>query len=125
MHINIHYLEDVKDRFNDCVLIGDKGYLSRTYQRDLFETRAIKLETPMRHNQTKPKLFHPIFRRARKRIETLYSQLCDQFMIRRNYAKSFTGFATTIVAKITALTLIQLFNKQEGNNINNLKIVVA
>jgi len=29
------------------------------------------------------------FRKTRKRIETLFSQLCDQFLIRRNYAKSF------------------------------------
>jgi len=35
-----------------------------------------------------------IFRKSRKRIETLFSQLCDQFMIRRNYAKSFQGFKT-------------------------------
>ena len=31
------------------------------------------------------------FRKSRKRIETLFSQLCDQFKIRNNYAKSFEG----------------------------------
>ena len=35
-----------------------------------------------------------LFRRFRKRIETIFSQLCDQFMIRRNYAKTFDGFKT-------------------------------
>ena len=40
-----------------------------------------------------------IFMKSRKRIETLFSQLCDQFMIRRNYAKSFPGFKTRILAK--------------------------
>jgi len=29
--------------------------------------------------------------KSRKRIEALFSQLCDQFMIRRSYAKTFEG----------------------------------
>jgi len=62
-----------------------------------------------------------ILRKNRKRIETLFFQLNDQFMIRRNYAKSFTGFASRILAKITALTTIQSINPCEENHINNLK----
>ena len=88
---DIHYLEHVKTQFSDCVMIGDRGYLSQAYQHDLFDTRQIKLETPMRRNQINFTPFSPLLRKARKRIETLYSQLCDQFMIRRNYAKSFQG----------------------------------
>ncbi len=61
-----------------------------------------------------------------KRIETLFSQLCDQFLIRRNYAKTFEGFKTRILAKITALTLIQYINKfifdRPINNIKNQTI---
>jgi hypothetical protein len=57
------------------------------------------------------------------RIETLFSQLCDQFMIRRNYAKTFEGFKTRILAKITTVTVIQYLNKFVfQRNINNLKI---
>lgn len=36
----------------DCVLIGDKGYLSHNIQVDLFDSRNIKLEVPMRKNQS-------------------------------------------------------------------------
>ena len=57
------------------------------------------------------KTFCKFLKKSRKRIETLFSQLCDQFMIRRNYAKSFQGFKTRILAKITALTLVQYINK--------------
>jgi hypothetical protein len=121
---DIHYLDDIQTQFANCVLIGDKGYLSQDRQQDLFANNAIKLATPMRRNQVDFQPFNPALRRARKRIETLYSQLCDQFMIRRNYAKSFNGFATRIISKITALTLIQWINKMNGNNINNLKIVI-
>ena len=49
-------------------------------------------------------------RRTRKRIETVFSQLHDQFRIDRNYAKSFTGFKTRLLAKITALTVSQFIN---------------
>ena len=79
----------------------------------------------MRNNNANLKPFPKALSKVRKRIETLFSQLCDQFMIRRNYAKSFDGFYTRILSKITALTLIQWFNQQNGNNINNLKVVVS
>lgn len=120
---DIHYLRDIKPQLSDCELIGDKGYLSQTIQLDLFNEVNIQLETPKRKNQKdyKPQ-FYPL-KKYRKRIETLFSQLCDQFMIRRNYAKSFEGFKTRILAKITTLTTIQYLNKFVFNrNINNLKI---
>ena len=122
---DIHYLEDVKQHLSQCVLIGDKGYLSRHYQDDLFESCGVQVRTPMRKNQLNYKEFPVAFRKARKRIETLFSQLCDQFMIRRNYAKTFTGFAIRVLSKITALTVIQWINQRNGHNINNLKIIVV
>lgn len=120
---DIHYLQDIKLQMSDCVLLGDKGYLSQTIQLDLFNEVNIELETPKRKNQKdyKPQFYQ--FKKYRKRIETLFSQLCDQFMIRRNYAKTFEGFKTRILAKITTLTTIQYLNKFVfDRNINNLKI---
>lgn len=111
--------------YNNCVILGDKGYLSIDYQRDLFSVKNITLEVPMRGNQKdyKPQAF--IFRKARKRIETLFSQLCDQFMIQRNYAKSFDGLKNRVLSKIMDLTVIELINKINNKNINNLKIRIA
>ncbi|PQB03277.1 IS982 family transposase [Polaribacter filamentus] len=94
---DIHYLKDIKNQFNNCVVLGDKGYLSADYQLDLFESKQIKLEVPMRKNQQNYKKQTYIFRKKRKRIETLFSQLCDQFKIRNNYAKTFEGFKTRIL----------------------------
>jgi len=122
---DIHYLKDIKEQFNNCVILGDKGYLSTDYQLDLFESKQIRLEVPMRKNQKNYKKQTYIFRKKRKRIETLFSQLCDQFMIRRNYAKSFQGFKTRILSKLTSLTIIQFINKFVfDRNINNLKISI-
>ena len=72
---------------SDCVVLVDRGYLSETIQLDLFQSANIKLETPKRTNQKNYKKQPYVFRKTRKRIETLFSQLCDQFLIRRNYAK--------------------------------------
>lgn len=91
--------------FSDYTILGDKGYLSIDYQRDLFSDNQIEFEVPMRRNQKDYKTQAYIFRKSRKRIETLFSQLCDQFMIRRNYAKSFDGFKKRILSKIMALTI--------------------
>lgn len=122
---DIHYLKNIKSMYKSCTILGDKGYLSIDYQRDLFSSNQIVLEVPMRRNQNDYKPQAYIFRKARKRIETLFSQLCDQFMIRRNYAKSFDGFKNRILSKIMALTIIQLINKLNNRNINNLKTRIA
>jgi hypothetical protein len=120
---DIHYLNDIKNQLSDCVLLGDRGYLSQTIQLDLFNEVKIELETPKRKNQLDYKPQYYKYKKYRKRIETLFSQLCDQFMIRRNYAKTFNGYKTRILAKITTLTSIQFFNKFVfERNINNLKI---
>lgn len=122
---DIHYLKDIREQLSDCTLLGDKGYLSTEIQIDLFNYAHIELETPKRVNQKDYRPQFYLFKKQRKRIETLFSQLCDQFMIRRNYAKSFDGFKTRILAKITALTVVQFINKAYFNrNINNLKVSI-
>lgn len=36
--------------YSGCTILGDKGYLSIDYQRDLFSNNQIKLEVPMCRN---------------------------------------------------------------------------
>jgi len=108
---DIHYLKDVKELLSNCILTGDKGYVGREHQINLFETAKIQLEVPLRNNQKEQKPVIGILKKIRKRIETVFSQLGDQFMIQRNYAKSFTGFKSRILAKITAFTTLQFLNK--------------
>ena len=112
---DVHYLKDVKELFSNCIITGDKGYIGRQHQINLFETAGIQLEVPLRNNQEEQKPVVWILKKVRKRIETVFSQLCDQFMIQRNYAKSFTGFKSRILAKITSLTVLQFLNKFINN----------
>lgn len=108
---DVHYLKDVEEMFSNCIITGDKGYIGRQHQIDLFETAAIRLEVPLRSNQKEARPVIRILRKVRKRIETVFSQLCDQFMMQRNYAKSFVGFKSRILAKVTGLTILQFLNK--------------
>ena len=112
---DIHYLKNVKCSMSDCTVIGDKGYLNKDVQLDLFTSVNISLEVPMRANQINYKPQFPLFRRFRKRIETVFSQLDDQFMLVRNYAKDINGLFSRILAKISALTVLQYINKFINN----------
>ena len=48
---DINYLNDVKYDYHDCTIIGDRGYISKTMQLNLFEEAKIELEVPYRSNQ--------------------------------------------------------------------------
>lgn len=108
---DLHYLNDVTIEMENCTLIGDKAYLSKEVQLDLFTTSNIVLEVPMRINQKNYKPQFPEFKKIRKRIETVFSQLDGQFMLGRNYAKDIDGLFTRTLAKISALTALQYINK--------------
>jgi hypothetical protein len=122
---DVLYLSEVKKSgLSMCTLIANKGYLSSTYQLDLFNSCQVKLQTPKRANQERQP-YPAIFKRMRKRIETLFSQLCDKFMLRRNYAKTIMGLSVRILSKITAVTLLQYINSKNNKPINHLKYALA
>ena len=80
--------------------MGDKGYLSSSQQLDLFSSCNVKLKTLMRSNQKNYNLYPPAFKKFKKRIETLFSQLCDQFMLKRNYVKNLSGFQSEYLQRL-------------------------
>lgn len=72
---DIIYLQDVRWQYHDCLILGDKGYLSANIQSDLFDVAHISLEVPYRFNQKnwRPPIW--AYRKFRKRIETIFSQM--------------------------------------------------
>lgn len=104
-------------------ILGDRGYISAQVQLDLFENYRIRLEVPYRKNQNNSSPTKSDMRNARKRrrIETQFSQLCDQFKIKHNYAKTFSGFFVRIASKIAAMTLLQRLNLEKGRPLNHIK----
>lgn len=97
---DINYLNDIKPLYHDCCIFGDKGYIGTKVQLDLFETANIKLECPYRLDQKDRKPTFLPFAKARKRVETIFSQLNDQFLVIRNYAKDTYGLLPELSAKL-------------------------
>jgi hypothetical protein len=119
---NIHdsiYLNDVREKLNNCFLIGDKAYDSAPIQLSLFKENNIKLFAPRRNYSGLEHKFSHKLKLMRKRVETTFSQLCDQFHMRRNYAKTFSGFASRIVVKIAAFSILQYLNQVINNKPQN------
>ena len=107
---DLHYLKDIKWEYHDCMIMGDKGYLSASVQLDFFQTANITLDVPYRLNQKDWKPPTWPYKRFRKRIETVFSQLNDQLMMIRNYAKQPDGLFTRVAAKVAAFTMLQYIN---------------
>ncbi len=79
----------------------------------------------MRYNQHDKEPFPLIIKKARKHIETLFSQLCDQYMLKRNYAKTNPGLAILLLCKITSVTMLQYIIFLNNKPLNHLKYALA
>lgn len=120
-----YWLQDLKYEYQQSTIIGDKGYLKASLQLDLFETAQIHLEVPYRLNQKNWKPTFKPFAKARKRVETLFSQLDDQFMVCRNYAKQQVGLFARIISKVSALTVLQYINFINNKPIGRVKYALV
>lgn len=100
---DLHFLKDVKAGYAHCTLLADKGYISAQVRLDLFESARIRLEVPCRKSQRDRKPAFQPFAKARKRMESVFSQLCDQSMIVCNHAKDTERLFTRIVGEITSM----------------------
>lgn len=107
---DIHYLNDIKWEYQDTTILGDKGYFSATVQKNLFEEENFILEVPYRLNQKNWRPPTWAYKKFRKRIETVFSQLNDTLMMIRNYANQTCGLFTRMAGKIAAMTFIQYVN---------------
>lgn len=123
---NVHDIQFLKNykpevHHQGCILIGDKGYISKKVQLDLFTSFQIKLQVPYRSNQSEISNYDFQKARKRRRIETQFSQLSDQFSIKSNFAKTFIGFATRIISKLAGIAVLQYVNLEKGRPINHIK----
>ena len=121
---NVHDVKVLKDitlEINNATVIGDRGYINKELQLELFDQNQVKMFTPAKANMAKSETWKKWMGGLRKRIETVFSQQCDQFTIKRNYAKSFDGFLARITAKICAFTLLQYTNHQADRPLGQVK----
>jgi hypothetical protein len=87
-------------------VLADKGYTSAALRQAVWTGRCVRLvvlpKRGTRAAQTLPLSVRQRFSRLRQRIETLNSQLAEQFALERTYAHSFDGMVTRLRAKLTA-----------------------
>jgi hypothetical protein len=97
-------------------VLADKGYIGQAVAKELKTRQDIALLTLPRSNQKLqlPQAFHRPFNAARLIIETVNSQLSEQFRIQRNHAHTFWGLTTRLHTKLTAHTLCVYLNRLLG-----------
>lgn len=105
-------------------VIGDKGYIGESLALDLKSENHISLITIKRANSKVKvsKQFRQIIFKARRRIETSFSQLSGQLNIQRVLAKSMWGLVSRLTNKILAHNLCFFINKILNINPNIAKI---
>ena len=59
---DLHYLENARWEYHDCMILGDKGYLSASMQQDLFSA----VEVPYRLNQENRRPTSRAYRRQKE-----------------------------------------------------------
>ena len=118
-------LDKADEHLKDRELLGDRGYIGRDTQLRLFKEIGLQLRVPYRRNQKDFKKYSKVRKLKRKTIEVVFSQYCDEFTIRSNYAKRFNGFDIRIITKIAAKTFKQYWNYLHGKPINQTKHSLA
>ena len=118
---DINFLKEVKNLPQGKFLLGDKAYRSMPLQLDLFEKFEVKLKVPFRSNQHDYKRHPKKYRRKRQMVETFFAQMTDQFSVKRNYAKSYEGLQARISSKLSAMSLLNWINFQNGRKLSQIK----
>ncbi len=102
---------------HDLTVLGDKGYISAALATALQIERNIRLLTLPRANQPiQPTAeMRQRHNHLRQLVETVNSQLDQQFTIETNHAHSFWGLTARLLTKLTAHTLCLWLNRLLGN----------
>ena len=105
-------------------LIGDRGYVKKQLADFLHENRNISLISIQRKNAKDkyPPMIGRIICKMRRRIETTFSQLSEQFNAERVLAKIFQGLLTRLLTKFLAFNLMFFLNFALGNFLHPARV---
>jgi hypothetical protein len=111
---------DLIEPNNFIKIIADKGYISNDLKSSLAKEKEILLISLKRKNSKFKieKQLRNALSKARRRVETTFSQLAGQFNMNRVLAKSKWGLMIRVVLKILAHNLSFMLNIITGNIIN-------
>ena len=107
---------EILDEQTDLITLGDKAFISQAVATRLREENGVQLLTIPRRNakQQVPPAVRHLFNGARQVVETVNSQLTEQFHIEVNHAQSFWGLTARLLTKLTAHTLCLYLNRCLG-----------
>jgi hypothetical protein len=99
-------------------MIGDKGYISAPLASDLDSEKGIGLIYMKKKNakQQPPADIRRAIFKTRRRIETSFSQLADQFKAETARAKTLWGLQARLQTKILAYNLCFILNQMLGRS---------
>ena len=108
------------------ILLGDKGYVSQSLERELLDTENTCLFPTRRSNQKSqyPEAFRKLHGRMRRRIETTLNQLTQQFSVARVRARTHWGVQTRMSNKFGACLLGVFLNQALGRPLMKLRDLV-
>jgi hypothetical protein len=109
-------------RVKECDIFADKGFVGQDWQAEVVGYAGNRVWTPKRTNQhtQNPPAFDALLKRVRERIETSFHQLQNTGrFLERLLAKTVLGLSTRIIAKVAALTLRFLLNRDFGIDIQH------
>ena len=118
---DINFLKQVKDLPAKKKILGDRAYISKTLQMDLFEQYKVTLKVPFRNNQHDYKKHPKKYKSKRQMVETFFAQMCDQLNLKRNYAKSYEGLATRLASKLSSMSILHWINHLNGKKLAQIK----
>ena len=102
---------------HDLLVRADKAYISAPLAAELWEICHVRLLTIPRSNQKRylPAEVRRAFNAIRQVVETVNSQLAQQFQIEVNHAHSAAGLMARVYTKLTAHTLCVYLNRLLGS----------
>lgn len=104
-------------------VLGDKGYTGETLLQDMRDKGICLMSLkPSNYKQNWSKEIKQLIFRFRRRVETVFSQLSEQFNAERVLAKSFRGLCTRLQNKILGHNLCMAFNSIFGESCDIGKI---
>lgn len=109
---------DLCEKYKSIYIIGDKGYVNKRLTPELKIQKDINLLFLKRGNSKDnyPKDIKQLIFKARRRIETSFSQLTEQLNLNKVKSKSMLGFITRTSIKVLAHNTSFLINKLMGND---------
>jgi len=118
---DINFLKQIDNLPVKMEILGDRAYISKTVQVDLFYNHEVKLTVLFRQNQHDYKKYPRKNKSKRQMVETVFAQLCDHLNLKKNYAKSYAGIAAILTSKLSGVSLLYFSYSKNGNKISKIK----